>query len=330
MNDRSSRRSRPEPTVGASAEPVGPDVLCTELVRVYATEGIEVQALQGLSLRVDRGELVAIIGASGSGKSTLLSILSGIDRPTAGRAVVAGFDLVALGRADRTRYQRSAVGFVWQQTARNLVPYLTGAQNISLVLSVAGVKHRRQRVDRLLALTGAQEQADKLPAEMSGGQQQRVAIAVALANDPRILLADEPTGELDEESTQLVLSTLRRVNEETGTTMIIVTHDADVSEHVRRTIGIRDGRIASETLRHHERAADGTPSTVAREFVVLDHVGRMQIPPESVRALGLADRVLLHTEQDRVVIRPSGDLPAAPSQKKDTGSQDIFDGGDAR
>lgn len=313
-----------------TAPPAGPDVVCTELVRVYATEGIEVQALQGLSLRVDRGELVAIVGASGSGKSTLLSILSGIDQPTAGRAVVAGFDLVGLGRAERTRYQRSAVGFVWQQTARNLIPYLTGAQNISLVLAVAGTRRRRQRVAELLELTGAREQAHQLPAEMSGGQQQRVAIAVALANDPRILLADEPTGELDEESTHLVLSTLRRVNEQTGTTMIIVTHDADVSEHVRRTIRIRDGRIASETLRHQEFGIDGSTATVAQEFVVLDHVGRMQIPPESVRALGLADRVLLHTEADQVVIRPGGVLGPPPPPERVEDRPDLFDEGNRR
>lgn len=284
-----------------------PAVLCTDLVRVYTAEGVEVQALQGLSLRVDRGELVAIVGASGSGKSTLLSILSGIDRPTAGTAEVAGFPLIGMSRADRVAFQRTAVGFVWQQTARNLLPYLTGAENVAIVLAIAGRRARAARVAELLDLTDAAGEADMLPAEMSGGQQQRVAVAVALANDPQVLLADEPTGELDEASTQLVLQTLRAVNEQLGTTTIIVTHDASVSGHVRRTIRIRDGRIASETLRNTVIGADGRARSVAEEFAVLDRVGRMQLPPETVRALGLRDRVRLEQDADHVSVWPRED-----------------------
>ncbi|MDQ2844951.1 MAG: ABC transporter ATP-binding protein [Actinomycetota bacterium] len=284
-------------------------VLCRDLVRVYTAEGVEVQALQGLSLRVEPGELVAIVGASGSGKSTLLSILSGIDQPTAGTATVAGHRLVGMSRTERVGYQRHAVGFIWQQTARNLLPYLTGAENIAVVLAVAGYPRPKARITELLDLTNATEQADQLPAEMSGGQQQRVAIAVALANDPKVLLADEPTGELDEASTQVVLETLREVNEQVGTTTLIVTHDVSVSEHVRRTIQIRDGRIAAETLRRNAIGADGGQFQAAENYAVLDRVGRMQLPPEMVRALGLRQRVRLDEQEDHVGVWPQESGP---------------------
>lgn len=285
-------------------DPAGAAIFCRDLVRVYATEGVEVQALQGLSLRVEPGELVAIVGESGSGKSTLLSILSGIDRPTAGLCQVAGQNIVTMTRAQRVSFQRTAVGFVWQQTARNLLPYLTGAENIGIVLAVAGHRRRRTRISELLELTGAADQAGKLPGEMSGGQQQRVAIAVALANAPQVLLADEPTGELDDAATELVLSTLREVNERTGTTTVIVTHDAAVSGHVRRTIRIRDGRIAAETFRHG--AADSGPQV--EELLVLDRLGRLQLPPESLRRFGLRDHVQLDDAGSHLRVLPRAEL----------------------
>lgn len=311
MTTHGTGRERPAERNGdAEVEADGAAVLCTDLVRVYSAEGVEVQALQGLSLRVDAGELVAVVGASGSGKSTLLSILSGIDQPTAGTATVAGRPLVGMSHADRVAYQRHTVGFIWQQTARNLLPYLTGAQNIAIVLAVAGHRRQRARIDDLLQLTDAGAEADKLPAEMSGGQQQRVAIAVALANDPQVLLADEPTGELDEASTQLVLQTMRGVNEQVGTTTLIVTHDASVSEHVRRTIQIRDGRIAAETLRRNVVGADGSARQIAEDFAVLDRVGRMQLPPETLRTLGLRERVRLDERADHVAVWPGRPGPS--------------------
>ncbi|WP_084614815.1 ABC transporter ATP-binding protein [Nakamurella lactea] len=326
---------RAVPTAPDGADlPVGLDdgdgaaVLCTDLVRVYTAEGVEVQALQGLSLRVEPRELVAIVGASGSGKSTLLSILSGIDQPTAGTARVAGHQLVGMNRRQRVVYQRDAVGFVWQQTARNLLPYLTAAENIAIVLAVAGrgrggAAGRRARVSELLELTGAADEADRTPAEMSGGQQQRVAIAVALANNPEVLLADEPTGELDEQATVRVLDTLRSVNDELGTTTLIVTHDAGVSDHVSRTVQIRDGRIAAETLRRTVTGPDGGPRQVAEDFAVLDRVGRMQLPPDVVRELGLRQRVRLHRQDDHLAVWPSGLDPTAsgPDQWTDEGTQ---------
>jgi ABC-type lipoprotein export system ATPase subunit len=308
---------------GAAAGPVGdgtagrigseaaPAILCRDLVRIYTAEGIEVQALQGVDLRVRSGELIAVIGVSGSGKSTLLSILAGLDRATAGTAVVAGHDLLRMDRAERVRYQRDVVGFVWQQAARNLLPYLTAAENVAMVLSLAGrgrtgVRGRRARISSLLELLGIGYCADRRPPELSGGEQQRVAIAVALANSPEVLLADEPTGELDEASTAQVLDALRGVNAELGVTTLIVTHDPAVAGHVRRTIHIRDGRIATETMRRSEVDEQGRERRIAEEFAVVDRLGRMQIPQQTAVNLSLVDRVRLSEEADHLSVWPQG------------------------
>ena len=285
-----------------------PAILCTDLVRIYSTDGVEVQALQGLNLRVDPAEMVAIVGASGSGKSTLLGIVSGLDRPTAGSAVVAGADLTTMTRQQRLEYRRHTVGFVWQQTGRNLLPYLTAAENIAMARTVAGGKRDAAEEKRLLELLEVEDVADRTPARMSGGQQQRVAIAVALANSPTVLLADEPTGELDESTSAEVLEAMRGVNRELGVTTLIVTHDPTVSEHVRRTVQIRDGRTSTETLR---RAGDGGEHVIAEEFAVIDRVGRLQLPREYVSALELHERVRLALEPDHLTVWPGHEKPRA-------------------
>jgi putative ABC transport system ATP-binding protein len=298
-------------TATAASPDAGPDILCSELVRIFTAQGIEVQALQGLGLRVERGEMVALVGASGSGKSTLLTILAGLDTPTAGSARVAGHDLVAMKGAERLEYQRRSVGFVWQQSARNLLPYLSAAENIGMAHAVAGVIPRAERAkatDELLELLTVGDVADRRPDQMSGGQKQRVAIAVSLANGPRVLLADEPTGELDEATSADVLAAMETVNRERGVTTLIVTHDPAVSEHVNRTVRIRDGRTSTETLRSTNVDAEGRSVRVAEEFAVLDKAGRMQLPAEFTGALALKDRVRLSLERDRVEVRP-GDRP---------------------
>jgi ABC-type lipoprotein export system ATPase subunit len=279
---------------------------CTDLVRIFSAEGVEVQALQGLTLRVDAGELTAIVGASGSGKSTLLSILSGLDTPTAGRARVAGHDLLTMTTRERTRYRRHTVGFVWQQTGRNLLPYLTAAENIAVPLGIGGVPRRERaaRIDELLDLLGVSAVRDRRPAQMSGGQQQRVAIAVAIANRPQVVFADEPTGELDEANSQRVFDALRDVNERLGVTVLIVTHDESVSTQVRRTVQIRDGRTSTEVLRSTRVDEHGVESLHAREYAVLDRVGRLQLPREYLEALALRDRVRLELEPDHVQVHP--------------------------
>ncbi|MEU6142414.1 ABC transporter ATP-binding protein [Streptomyces sp. NPDC047081] len=290
-------------------------ITCDRLVRIFTTDGIEVQALQGLDLLVREGELMALVGASGSGKSTLMNILAGLDTPTAGAARVAGRDLLTMTAKDRLAYRRTTVGFVWQQTSRNLLPYLTAAQNIALPMQLTGVggirgarKARRAQTERALELLELLEIADcrdRRPHQMSGGQQQRVAIAVALANNPAVLLADEPTGELDSHTAEQVFAAFRTANERLGTTIVIVTHDQAVAGEVRRTVAIRDGRTSTEVLRRSEvDETTGHETMVAREYAMLDRAGRLQLPAEYTEALGMRDRVALELEPDHIAVWP--------------------------
>jgi ABC-type lipoprotein export system ATPase subunit len=281
-------------------------IVCENVVKIYKVADLEVVALQGLDLLVEEGELIAIVGASGSGKSTLQNILGGVDLPTAGRVEVADRELVTLTERERTLYRRRVVGFVWQQTARNLLPYLTAAENVELPMTLEGVGRgaRRQRVDELLELVGLADRSDHRPDALSGGEQQRVAVAIALANEPSVLLADEPTGELDTESANQLFETLRAVNRELGVTIVVFTHDPLVSEQVQRTIGIRDGRTATETLR---RRRDGGDELTSEELAVLDRAGRLQLPTEYVAALGLERRVRLVLEPGHIAIHPHTD-----------------------
>ncbi|MEV6602185.1 ABC transporter ATP-binding protein [Actinoplanes sp. NPDC051346] len=282
---------------------LGGHIVCDGLVRIFKTEGVEVVALQGLDLSVDRGELLAIVGASGSGKSTMLNILSGLDVPTAGVARVAGFDLLTMTASKRLRYRRKVVGFVWQQTGRNLLPYLTARENVELPMSLAGKVYRKRAME-LLEMVGVAHCANRRPGQMSGGEQQRTAVAVAVANNPEVLFADEPTGELDEATAAEVFGALRSINAELGVTIVVVTHDHAVASQVRRTVAIRDGRTASEVRRSARTSADGVEEIVSQEYAVLDRTGRMQLPAAFVDALTLRDRVRLNLETDHVEVRP--------------------------
>ncbi len=277
-------------------------IVCDNLLRIYQTDTVEVQALQGLDLLVHDGEMIAIVGASGSGKSTLLQVLAGVDAATAGRARVAGHDLLGMTRRERVHYRRHVVGFVRQQSTRNLVPYLTASQVVDLPQSFAGVprRERKLRTAELFDTLGVQHCAHLKPHQMSGGEQQRVAICVALANRPEVLLTDEPTGELDSATAQEVFAALRTANSEWGTTVVIVTHDAAVSGQVARTVAIRDGRTSSEVLRSDE--VEGVPG-IAEEFAVMDRAGRVQVPREFREALELTHRVRLALTEDRIEIR---------------------------
>jgi ABC-type lipoprotein export system ATPase subunit len=298
-----ARSAREQPVYGQDAL-----ITCDRLVRVFSADGIEVQALQGLDLLVQEGELMALVGASGSGKSTLMNILAGLDTPTAGAARVAGQDLLTMTAKDRLTYRRSTVGFVWQQTSRNLLPYLTAAQNITLPMQLAGPGKRRKQAERaleLMELLEIRDCGDRRPHQLSGGQQQRVAIAVALANNPAVLLADEPTGELDSHTAEQVFAAFRTANERLGTTIVIVTHDQAVAGEVRRTVAIRDGRTSTEVLRRSEvDQATGHETLVAREYAMLDRAGRLQLPAEYTQALGMRDRVALELEPDHIAVWP--------------------------
>lgn len=284
-------------------------IVCDNLVKIYQVADLEVVALQGLDLVVEPGEFIALVGASGSGKSTLLNILGGLDKPSAGRARVAEFDLVALTEAERTAYRRSTIGFVWQQTTRNLLPYLSAVDNVALPMLLAGFSARRRRTAAmdLLEVVGLADRHDHKPGRLSGGEQQRVAVAIALANDPSVLFADEPTGELDTATSAELFDVLRTINEQRSVTIVVVTHDPQVADHVRRTVAIRDGRTSSEVLRRTRVGADGEHRVVSEEFAVLDRAGRLQLPTEYVDALELEERVRLTLDPDHINVWPDGE-----------------------
>ena len=314
-------RSRSQPPVPAEHD--GPDIHCDNLVRIFSAEGVEVVALQGLDLEVGRGELVAVVGASGSGKSTLLTILSGLDLPSAGVARVAGRDLLTMSARDRLHYRRHTVGFLFQQASANLLPYLTAVENVQLPMVFASLPpaERTARAAETLEVLGITDCADHRLDELSGGQQQRVALGVALANRPRVLLADEPTGELDSRSSDEVFAAIRDANESFGTTVVVVTHDAHVSEQVSRTVGIRDGRTSSEVRRRTSVDEHGVEGVVAEEFAVLDRAGRLQLPRGFTEALSMRDRVRLDLEADHIGVWPTTMPDAAASQTGSDGTR---------
>jgi len=303
--------TQPAAPIPQDQTPTGADgmIVCDRLVRIYSGQGIEVQALQGLDMLIAEGELTAVIGAAGSGKSTLMNILAGLDTPTAGAVWVAGHDLSAMNAQERLAYRRSVVGFIWQQTSRNLLPYMTARQNVLLPmrLSSLGRRERPRRAGLLLEALGIAHCADRTPDRMSGGEQQRAAIATALANQPRVLLADEPTGELDSSTAQDVFSALQTANTELGATVLVVTHDPAVSSQVRRTIAIRDGKTSSETIRHAATDEQGQTTLHAREYATLDRAGRVQLPREMTSRLGMRNRVELQEEPDHIGVWPDQD-----------------------
>jgi ABC-type lipoprotein export system ATPase subunit len=306
-----------------------PVIACDNVVKIYKVANLEVVALQGLDLLVERGEFIALVGASGSGKSTLMNILGGLDVPSAGRASVAGHLVGEMGSRERTEFRRRVIGFVWQQTARNLLPYLTAGQNVELPMLLNGLGHRRrrQRAAELLERVGLADRASHRPERLSGGEQQRVAIAVAIANEPEVLLADEPTGELDSVTAHEVFDLLRTVNRDLGVTIVVVTHDPLVSEQVNRTIAIRDGRTSSETLRRRTATDTGEHHVISQEYAVLDRVGRLQLPRAHVEALGLHRRVRITLESDHISVWPDRDHELEPTGT-DAGDTNGTNGGD--
>ena len=217
-----------------------------DLTKVYGVGPTEVRALRGVTLEVQRGEFVAIMGASGSGKSTLLQILGGLDSPSAGRVLIAGQDLGSLTEARRTLLRREQIGFVFQ--SYNLISVLSAEENVSLPLTLAGVKAPEAlgRARRALKLVGLEERAQHLPGQLSGGQQQRVAVARALVTEPAMLLADEPTGNLDSRTGLEIMELLRRSCDQLGQTVVLVTHDARAATYADRVLFLRDGQVVQE------------------------------------------------------------------------------------
>ena len=298
-------------------------IRCENLVKIYKTDEIEVVALQGLDLDVKRGELMAIVGNSGSGKSTLLNMLGGLDKPSAGSLTVDGKNLLKFTDKDYMEYKRDTVGFVWQNNARNLVPYLSAVQNVELPMLFKGKKQRRKRALELLEKVGLSHRVNSRLDQMSGGEQQRVAIAIALANDPKLLLADEPTGSVDTKTSNMILDIFKALNESEGLTIVIVTHDVKLSKRIDRVVAIRDGRTSSEIVRKKSYAQElGEMGSIIggagedeedthEELVVLDRSGRLQLPKDYMESLGIKGgdkvKVELDEETGRMFLFRSGD-----------------------
>lgn len=297
-----------------------PFIQCENLIKIYrindkgesSDASLEVQALQGLDLTVAEGEIVGVVGVSGSGKSTLLNILGGLDRPTGGRAVVGKQDLGRMSQRDLNQYRRQTVGFVWQYGARNLIPYLTALENIQLPLTLSGKvgKNPRQRSMELLNQVGLSERMEHHLEELSGGEQQRIAVAIALANRPRLLLADEPTGELDTATAKTIYDLFRDLNRKLGLTIVIVSHDPSIARHVDRVVAVRDGKLASESVRLKpttDAAGGGRHEDhlhAFEELVILDSAGRLSIPREYLDHFHIRRRVRLEIVEDGILIRP--------------------------
>ncbi|GKU75933.1 ABC transporter ATP-binding protein [Paenibacillus sp. L3-i20] len=284
---------------------------CEGLVKIFKTADLEVFALQGLDLQIETGELMAIIGNSGSGKSTLLNMLGGLDRPTAGKLIVDGKDMLKFKERDLVNYKRKCVGFVWQNNARNLIPYLTAQENVELPILLTGSR-KRWRAKDLLDAVGLSHRAKNKLYQLSGGEQQRVAIAIALANHPKLLLADEPTGSVDSKMSNQILDLFRELNRNMGITIVIVTHDPELAKKVDRVAAIRDGKISSEMLRRRSYAEelalleqdDSDSSHV--EYAILDKAGRLQVPSNYLDTLGLknSNKVRLEMVDGKIVILP--------------------------
>ena len=227
----------------------GTVVELSDITKLYTQGSLEVQALRGLDLTVGKGEFTALIGPSGSGKTTTLNLVGGLDSPTSGSVALEGVDLGTLNRKELSRLRRDRIGFVFQ--SYNLIPVLTAYENAEMVMWVQGVPapERRKRVRDLLHAVGLEGLEDRKPTELSGGQQQRVAIARAIASDPAVVLADEPTANVDSETAENLISLMEALNRDRGVTFLFSTHDARVVERVKRVVRLVDGRVDSDEVR---------------------------------------------------------------------------------
>lgn len=284
-------------------------VQAESLVKIYKTKETEVMALQGLDLTIECGELTAIIGNSGSGKSTFLNMIGGLDRPTVGSLQVCGRNLFTMTEKELVLYKRNTVGFVWQNNGRNLLPYLSAVENVMLPMYLSTTRNKREKAMELLERVGMAHKKNSRLQMLSGGEQQRIAIAIALANSPQLLLADEPTGSVDAKTADYIFDVFTELNKE-GQTILIVTHDVALSRKVRRVVAIRDGKISSERVlkekyadRLKESNIDWHTEETQEEFAIVDKAGRVQIPAELLKEIGLKDnKVSVAVKDGKVVL----------------------------
>jgi ABC-type lipoprotein export system ATPase subunit len=281
-----------------------PIIECEGLVHIYRTPEVEVVALQGLDLRVEPGEVVAIVGRSGSGKTTLMNVIAGVEEPTAGVARVGGYDLARMTEREREGYRQELVGYVLQHSQANLAADLNALENVLLPMTQRSTEDSRQRAAFLLETMRIDEQAASYPGELSGGEAERLAVAIAMANQPKVLLADEPTAELDRATADDVLRNLRQLLRESGSAAVIVTHDTSVERHADRVIQIRDGRTSTQT-RWLEQAGE----VVADELLIMDRAGRIQLPRAYVERLGARGLIRAHLEGDEIRLRRGEEEP---------------------
>jgi ABC-type lipoprotein export system ATPase subunit len=270
-------------------------IRCKQVVKAYKISNHEIVALRGIDFEMDRGEMIAIIGPSGAGKSSLMNLLGGLDTPTAGQLSVNEQNLLELKGKRLADYRLRQVGFVWQQVERNLLPHRTALGNVTLPMMLAGVNpfKRRKRAKELLHAVGLGDHIRKRPAQLSGGQQQRIAIAVALANAPHLLLADEPTGALDRETAAQIMDLMMDLRETYGLTVLMVTHDMEIADYADRILTLRDGALGQD-LSGHE---DLTSRQIAAD-------GRIRLPEAAQNTLGTAHKVAVEIRPEGVLLRP--------------------------
>jgi len=268
---------------------------CDNLIKIHKQGNLEVVALQGLDFAMEKGEFISIVGKSGAGKSTLLQILAGLEIPSAGRVEVAGTDLTDLTQKQRIDYYRRGVGFLWQDFTRNLLPYLKAIQNIELPMLLAGVstRRRKKRALALLEAVGLRSSAYAKVHTLSGGEQQRLALCVALSLGPQLLLADEPTGELDTETSLAIYDLLRRLSHDGGLSVLVVTHDVALAQRTDRVVRLADGRMATQ----------GRFET--HELLAVDRRGMVQLPRELLLEAGIEDELTARLVDGGILLEPS-------------------------
>ena len=282
---------------------------CQDVYKIYKASELEVVALRGLDLRVKKGEVIGIVGASGSGKSTLLNLLAAYDIPSAGRVNIKGRNLAYFSSSDVYKFRANEIGFILQQPSANLFPYLTAKENVELP-TLLNAKPDQEDTEKLLKIVGLENRMFHLPKMLSGGEQQRVAIAIALANNPSILLADEPTGELDEKTSMEIFDVFQHINEELETTIIVVSHDPNISQRIGRVLIIKDGKIGIEIRR--KDGFSGISNSLDRlelleEISIFDAQNRLQIPEEYLRKTGIENTAIISIKGDEIIIKQEKD-----------------------